>query len=210
MIKSSTTPPFSLQRNVYCARFGVNLSRSFVVIVCKNCFASGPFTMISPMWDTSNNPAFVLVAWCSSLIPVNCTGKSHPPKSIVFAPYFSYSGKIGVLFNVVKSPTPLFFDMKMYYKSEHLILYSDFSNTKNRDSLVAKEISVLLPESCISAISRHLHLGWFTKCKRSPELCPVRVLLPERFVPSTCSFGVTPKCKLSPYHHPRHIFLFYG
>src|SRR5699024_2447838 len=77
----------------------------------------------------------VLVTSCSCLMPENWTGRSHPPKSMVFAPYASYSGYRGVVFNSLMIPL-LYFNvglLKISIKIEisHL-----------------NEISVLQPESC--------------------------------------------------------------
>src|SRR5690606_38641142 len=59
----------------------------------------GPDTRISPICETSNNPAFVRTASCSSLMLENCTGNSQPPKSIVLPPYCAYESNNGVRFN---------------------------------------------------------------------------------------------------------------
>src|SRR4051812_24827201 len=41
---------------------------------------------ISPMWLTSNRPAALRTALCSSITPEYWTGISHPPKSTIRAP----------------------------------------------------------------------------------------------------------------------------
>ena len=48
--------------------------------------ASAPAISISPMWLTSNSPARVRTAMCSSAMPVYSTGMSQPPNSTMRAP----------------------------------------------------------------------------------------------------------------------------
>ena len=48
--------------------------------------ASLPAISISPMWLTSNSPARVRTAMCSSAMPEYSTGMSQPPNGTIFAP----------------------------------------------------------------------------------------------------------------------------
>src|SRR5690242_1791994 len=41
------------------------------------------------MCETSNRPAAVRTAWCSSTMPVYCTGMSHPVNGTIRAPAFT-------------------------------------------------------------------------------------------------------------------------
>ena len=56
------------------------------MIRCTAASASLPATSISPMWLTSNSPARVRTAMCSSTMPEYSTGMSHPPNSTILAP----------------------------------------------------------------------------------------------------------------------------
>ena len=62
------------------------LATSFESTRCRNASAPGPSTSTSPMWETSNIPACVRTAECSSRIPSYVTGISQPAKGTTFAP----------------------------------------------------------------------------------------------------------------------------
>jgi len=49
--------------------------------------ASLPAISSWPMWLTSNKPAAVRTAMCSSMMPVYSTGMSQPPNSTIRAPW---------------------------------------------------------------------------------------------------------------------------
>src|SRR5262245_3285715 len=53
---------------------------------CTAWSASRPAISISPMWLTSNNPARVRTARCSSTMPEYSTGMSQPANGTIFAP----------------------------------------------------------------------------------------------------------------------------
>src|SRR5690625_318385 len=113
--------------NVYWTCFGDNAATSFVTICCKKAVLFRPFTTISPICETSNSPAFVRVTSCSCLIPAYCTGKSQPPKSIVLAPHFTYSEKIGVFLSLLIQSSPLFY---VYFRSTHPLLLDIHKRTE--------------------------------------------------------------------------------
>src|SRR5437588_7037056 len=50
------------------------------------------------MCETSKSPALVRTALCSSMMPVNWTGSSQPPKSIIFPPSSCSTALSGVFF----------------------------------------------------------------------------------------------------------------
>src|SRR5712692_3898111 len=83
---SSTKPAVGYNRPLYCARPSSSFETSLHVARCSRASASGPLTVTSPMWETSNNPARSRTAWCSSRMPLYCTGNSQPPKSTIFPP----------------------------------------------------------------------------------------------------------------------------
>ena len=51
-----------------------------------NSNACGPVVSICPMCETSNTPAAVRTARCSSRMPAYCTGISQPANGTSFAP----------------------------------------------------------------------------------------------------------------------------
>ena len=53
---------------------------------CTAASASLPAISISPMWLTSNRPARVRTAMCSSAMPEYSTGMSQPLKGTILAP----------------------------------------------------------------------------------------------------------------------------
>ena len=63
------TPPSSLQRHEYWAPPISILATSLESTSCRKASAPGPSTSTSPMWETSNIPACVRTAECSSRIP---------------------------------------------------------------------------------------------------------------------------------------------
>ncbi|GFI53911.1 hypothetical protein IMSAGC022_00510 [Alistipes sp.] len=71
---SSTMPPLPLGMHEYCTLPSTSLATLLVVMRCKNSQARGPLTQISPMWLTSNTPAFSRTVMCSSLMPENSIG----------------------------------------------------------------------------------------------------------------------------------------
>ena len=80
------TPPASLVRQEYWAPPTAILATSLESTSCRNFRASGPSTSTSPMCETSNIPACVRTAECSSRIPSYVTGMSQPANGITLAP----------------------------------------------------------------------------------------------------------------------------
>ena len=83
---------------------------------------------------------------------LNCTGKSHPPKSIVFAPYFAYSLNNGVRFKFASHLyIPLFnliYDsLKIQYTKISNAFESSSNTKKGQMNPLFMEFSVLAPES---------------------------------------------------------------
>src|SRR5580765_6337363 len=66
---------------------------------CTAWSASRPAISISPMWLTSNKPARVRTAMCSSTIPEYSTGISQPPNSTIRAPSARWRALSGVFFS---------------------------------------------------------------------------------------------------------------
>ena len=58
-----------------------------------------------PMWDTSNSPAELRVARCSSCIDEYQIGNSYPWKSIIFAP-----SEVCDWYREVRTGAPLMYD----------------------------------------------------------------------------------------------------
>src|SRR6266542_540684 len=68
--------------------------------MCWTAFsASAPAISISPMWLTSNSPARVRTAMCSSTMPEYSTGMSQPPNSTMRAPRDRCRTLSGVFFS---------------------------------------------------------------------------------------------------------------
>ena len=63
------------------ASLDASLEESF----CTAARASAPAISISPMWLTSNSPARVRTAMCSSVMPEYSTGMSQPPNGTMRA-----------------------------------------------------------------------------------------------------------------------------
>src|SRR3990170_3038973 len=59
---------------------------SYVQTWRRSAAACGPVTSKRPMWETSNIPAAVRTALCSSMMPVYWTGISQPAKGTMRAP----------------------------------------------------------------------------------------------------------------------------
>jgi hypothetical protein len=70
---------------------------SFVHNVLTRSLAPLPLIRKSPMWETSNAPAVVRTAMCSSIMVVYWMGMSHPANQTILAPSFTCSSCIGVL-----------------------------------------------------------------------------------------------------------------
>ena len=79
-------PPDGRHTGEYSPWPGINRAASLVIRRCTDSSAPGPKTSTSPMWETSNRPAAVRTAWCSSTMPAYCTGISQPPNSTIRAP----------------------------------------------------------------------------------------------------------------------------
>ena len=84
----------------YCAWPLASLDASLEVISCTAASASRPAISICPMWLTSNSPARVRTAMCSSTIPEYSTGMSHPPNSTIRAPSDRCAAFSGVFLSV--------------------------------------------------------------------------------------------------------------
>src|SRR3954471_24941110 len=83
---SSTNVPLGVVSAEYCACPAASREASFVVMCWTAFNASAPAISISPMCDTSNRPARVRTAMCSSTMPLYSTGMSQPPNSTMRAP----------------------------------------------------------------------------------------------------------------------------
>src|SRR5579875_567494 len=99
-MRSSTTPPVSVQQSVYCACPGAIRSRSFARHAFTNARAPRPRTVALPRCETSKMPTDSRTAACSFStpppLPGYSIGISQPPKSASFAPSatcLSYSGE---------------------------------------------------------------------------------------------------------------------
>ena len=80
-----TCPAASSARNTAPGR-PPGVQASLDVMRWTAASASAPATSISPMWLTSNSPARVRTAMCSSTMPEYSTGMSQPPNSTIRAP----------------------------------------------------------------------------------------------------------------------------
>ena len=87
-MRSSTTPPVSVQHIVYWAWPGPMRRRSFVRQALTKSAAPGPDTRALPRCDTSKTPTRSRTAVCSATTPPPgySMGIDHPPKSAIFAP----------------------------------------------------------------------------------------------------------------------------
>ncbi len=85
-------PPSGVHIGVYMAWWSAMRARSFVTNPWIRGSAPGPAMSNSPMWDTSNRPARVRTARCSSMMPVYCTGISHPLNGTMRAPAATWAG----------------------------------------------------------------------------------------------------------------------
>src|SRR3954447_21350460 len=87
-MRSSTTPPSSLQHRVYCAWPGPIRERSLVRQPSTNAAAPGPRTVPVPRCETSNSPTAVRTAVCSAITPppAYSIGIDQPLKSASLAP----------------------------------------------------------------------------------------------------------------------------
>src|SRR5215207_108020 len=112
-MRSSTTPPLSLQHIVYCALPGPMRPRSLVRQVLTYAVASGPRTVALPRWDTSKTPTALRTAVCSRTTPAPgySIGISQPPKSAIFAPRATWRPCIGDLLSgasvMIRTVSPL-------------------------------------------------------------------------------------------------------
>ena len=82
-------PPSGWQRSEYCTCPTSSALASLVVRRCSAASAPVPSTSNSPMWLTSKSPTATRTARCSSMMPVYCTGISHPPNGTMRAPAFT-------------------------------------------------------------------------------------------------------------------------
>src|SRR5215210_8365392 len=87
-MRSSTTPPLSLQIRVYCAWPGAILFRSLVRQRLRKSADPGPVTVALPRWLTSNSPTACRTAACSvsTPAPAYSRGIDQPPNAANFAP----------------------------------------------------------------------------------------------------------------------------
>ena len=104
-------PPSSFVSSVYCASPGWILSTSFDSTDWRRSRTRGPSTSNSPMCETSNAPASVRTARCSSITPAYCTGISQPAKGTIFPPSATCRSWSGVCRSVsgmesAHGPTP--------------------------------------------------------------------------------------------------------
>src|ERR1700756_1672593 len=104
-MRSSTTPPDSVQHNVYCALPGGRRRRSLVSAELTNSAAFGPRTNALPRWLTSNSPTVVRVAVCSATVPAYETGIDHPPNSAKLAPSSRWRSSSGPCWMSVTAAT---------------------------------------------------------------------------------------------------------
>src|ERR1700686_4820040 len=100
MTISSTNPAVGYNNPLYCARPFSSFETSLHVARCKSASASGPLTVSSPRCETSNSPTCSRTAACSSRMPLNCPGNSHPPKSTIFPPSSCSTALRGVFLRV--------------------------------------------------------------------------------------------------------------
>ena len=94
--RSSTKAPRSVVKAAYWAWPIANLAASLLVMRWMPASASRPATSIWPMWLTSNNPARVRTAKCSSVMPLYSTGISQPPNGTKRAPIATWRAYSGV------------------------------------------------------------------------------------------------------------------
>src|SRR5690606_23444590 len=74
IIRSSTMPPLSLGRQLYCALPSVSFEASFEVTFWIKSKACSPVTRNSPIWETSNTPTPLRTVSCSTFTPSYETG----------------------------------------------------------------------------------------------------------------------------------------
>src|SRR5207302_1939778 len=79
-------PPASLQSRLYCAWPWTSGPRSLVTRCCRKSRLDPPAMRNRPMCETSNRPATLRTAKCSSRIEVYCCGISQQPKSTIRPP----------------------------------------------------------------------------------------------------------------------------
>src|SRR5262249_36350587 len=94
--RSSSTPPRSLQRTVYCPSPSASRATSFTVSSWHSASAPAPRSSISPMWLTSKTPQRRRTAWCSSIALPYETGISQPANSTRRAPSSRCASNSGV------------------------------------------------------------------------------------------------------------------
>ena len=82
---SSTNVPCGVVSAEYWIWWTASFAASFEVMCWTAASASPPAISISPMWLTSNSPARVRTAMCSSPMPEYSTGMSQPPNSTIRA-----------------------------------------------------------------------------------------------------------------------------
>src|SRR4029077_6847802 len=99
--RSSMIPPSSLHISVYIACMGSSDAMSLVRIPWRQSAAFSPWTMRRPMCDTSNRPAALRTAKCSSRIELYCWGISQPPKSTIRPPRETRREDRGVRFSAL-------------------------------------------------------------------------------------------------------------
>src|SRR5438034_132473 len=91
-------PPPSLQSRLYCAWPWTRGPRSLVTRCCRKSRLDPPAMRNRPMCETSNRPATLRTAKCSSRIEVYCCGISQPPKSTIRPPRATCLSYRGVRF----------------------------------------------------------------------------------------------------------------
>src|SRR3990172_7781923 len=94
-VTSSTKVPSGVVRAEYCTWPTPSREASFVVICCTASRAPRPLNSNSPICETSNRPALLLTARCSSRIPAYWTGISQPPNGTILAPSCRWTSNRG-------------------------------------------------------------------------------------------------------------------
>ncbi len=83
---SSITAPSGSSKYEYCEPPTLMSYTSLVDTASRNAAAFGPRASRTPMWLTSNSPAALRTAACSSPTEVYHTGISQPPNGTIRAP----------------------------------------------------------------------------------------------------------------------------
>src|SRR5580693_5411574 len=105
-MRSSMTPPDSVQHSVYWALPGPMRPRSLVSAELTKRAAPGPRISALPRWLTSNRPTALRVALCSLTVPAYDTGISQPLNSAKLAPNSRWRSSSGPLRSSVTTLDP--------------------------------------------------------------------------------------------------------